>query len=526
MSSPKFTIAPGVDTSQIPPTDYAGAGAAAAAGIDASGVLRKWAALIAAAMVEGGLGFLQGLAAQLAEAAKAVEQGGTPAVSAITSIIDSLLSIGLGLITTAQGEGTVGFYQLVTAMMDDLLGVAVTGPGGTSGPQAQALITHMQSIGGTMFSTLVKEFAPDGTLSPQQGALAIQAFLGFMAAFTVREANTAALSGPLQKITGINFRDYARDFAENMGLGRLSRQAFRPLMDAMVRAPAGWYFNGQFRPKRYAEADLLRLWRKKQITQEDCTTQLQQLGYRDADIAVLFAELIHEPTVQELVDLVAVTFLSITDAQGQLVSQGWTQQEAAVAIQGEITRRVNAQSREILHWLYSAVINGYITIQDAIGIPTVVSSGVSGQPGPPVTTVGGIVGTLQITDQEKIAIANMLQTIMAYPNRQLTRTELEAMWKDGIIDLVDLQAGYGRLGYSVQSVQWMTLQLLVTTGKKVAAAKTKDLTLAVLKNAVETGQITLSDWQGWLSKEGYTSDQIAVLQGQLTLPAPTPPAGG
>src|SRR5260370_12761142 len=112
----------------------------------------------------------------------------------------------------------------------------------------------MQVFGGDLYKLLEEEFKPtSGDLQAGDDAPA-QRFLGFLMNFAIRQGNIECLTGflPEEFRVGEGFRAYGELMAKNLGLGRLARQALRPLIQTLVADPLMSKLQEQYLPKRTA----------------------------------------------------------------------------------------------------------------------------------------------------------------------------------------------------------------------------------------------------------------------------------
>src|SRR5437899_1938608 len=169
-------------------------------------------------------------------------------ITILAAGFDEILSILVPFITAGQGIGTGGFYDLVAALLSDLLGVEVSSESLQAAHGQRGTIGAMQAAGADFFNVLANELlgksqsaeagegiaglpgAPGTPLTPEQGVKAAQAFLGFVLSFSVRQGNVAVLTDALSWHLLGQMREYGEMMAQNLGLSRLSRQAMRPFM--------------------------------------------------------------------------------------------------------------------------------------------------------------------------------------------------------------------------------------------------------------------------------------------------------
>jgi len=516
----------------IPPTDFVAQGKSQAAGLSQGGFWQEFVKTVLAAIPDGLGGTVQALCAWLAEeAVKGVEAGGGT-VGTLTSCLDSMESIGTALLSQFQGRSTLGFAQLVRRALEDTLGVSVP-PIPAAGGSVQGQVTAMQATGGALVDLLKQEFLGGGSdLTPDGGLKAVEAFMGFAMAFAVREGNVAFWTELLNglKPGGVSIdlngiREMNVAMARNIGLGRLARLVLRPLIQVLAVTPATWKLNQDYRPTRLKEADLLRLDRQMGLTPGQYKSEMQLLGYRDADIDALRNELLHEMTPEQWTYQIGAGKEARDHAQEILVALGYTSKEADDQLTVQSLIRIDKHYRVLLDYVIQGIRDGYLTTQQAIGIQTGISSSPDVVMLPDTETVGGLIGGLPLSDQEKHVIASVIRTIAQVPRSRLTPAELSTALEGGFLD-PGLYTQQLRLhGYDILEQQILIEEALLklTTGK--TTAKAKELTLAEAKAALKAGVMTDAGFRTYLSDVGYNAAAINVLMALYasTPPPPAPP---
>lgn len=519
---------------QVPIVDFKAIGSQLAAGIKDSGT---WADKTATEIA--GFGDLIGRALEyicgrIGEAGAAAARGGSPALRTLATCIDSGLSIMLGLQTAMQGEGTTGFFQFLASLLSDLLGVEVSAGSMQAAFASGGRVAGMEAAGKGLSDLLIKELtaSQEGPLQPSTAG--VETFLGFVLAFTVREANIEFLSSLAEHIPIIgqylkfdDSREYAVRMAENLGLGRMTRLALRPLFNVLAVNPATWALNQRYRPTHFKEADVIRFAKRGIIDRPAALTQLAQLGYSDADSARLLDELLHGLAPDDLIDAEAETLITRQQSIDYLVGYGWTADEAKNSMAAADRRRLRPHYRTILDHVFSGVVGGFISVEHAIGLPVTSAIFTEGSTQIVPAQVGGIVGRLYLSDAEKQVIAYAIQVIGSLPRALLTVTELKTAWQGGYIDLEMWTTQMRRHGYDDDSLGVLMEEMLLAKPQFPTNPAKKEITLADAKKALKTGIWTLQTFKDYLKTVGYTTDAInsLVLLYGPTAASSTPAAG-
>jgi hypothetical protein len=101
----------------------------------------------------------------------------------------------------------------------------------------------------------------------------------------------------------LKFKDLTKlpeDIIGALGVGRLTRRAFAPLVDATAATPMKRFANQKYRPNLLSEGDIVRAFLQGDYTREDAADELSQLGYSDQR--------------QDIILKGATKFLSIADS--------------------------------------------------------------------------------------------------------------------------------------------------------------------------------------------------------------------
>src|SRR5882762_2267672 len=182
----------------------------AALGIVKSGLIEKYWGTRAAAMVDS------------ATTITAILSGNWDKVMA---------SVG-ALFLAAQGEKNSGFYDLAAAVVEDLTGVKVDAEQLKQSAFGSGRLAGMETLGGDLYNLLEEEFAPKSGDLEDGDAGPAATFLGFLMNFCIRQGNVDAMCEAMPKELGFlsGFRGYGENMAKTLGLGRLARQALKPLI--------------------------------------------------------------------------------------------------------------------------------------------------------------------------------------------------------------------------------------------------------------------------------------------------------
>lgn len=300
-------------------------------------------------------------------------------VTIIASVFDEFLSLIVPLVTAGQGIGTGGFYDLVAAILSDLLGVEVSSESLQEAHGQRGTIGAMQAAGAGFFNVLANELlgksqsaepgegigglpgAPGTPLTPEQGVKAAQAFLGFVLSFSVRQGNVAVLTDALSVHLLGQIREYGEMMASNLGLSRLSRQAMRPFMQTLVAGPLQEGLNRQYRPHTMDARQLASAYIRGEIDRSDYVDRLKGLGYKDGDIDLLISDTYARLPFKDVFTLHENGILTDSDLQGRVSALGFNTSDIPLMLQARQFESVAGIQREYIKGAISDLQHGVIS---------------------------------------------------------------------------------------------------------------------------------------------------------------------
>lgn len=422
-------------------------------------------------------------------------------IAKLAGVMDSIMALVLQLVTAAQGAGNASFYNLAAAALTDLTGVNFSADKLKSAAFGGGPLAGVQALGGDLFNLLQGEFAPAGTIDPDQGIAAAKAFLGFLLNFSVRQGNVEfALSMlPESFRIGDGARAYGEQMAKNVGLGRLGRAALRPLVQTTIADPLQWKLNMLYRPKMLAEAQMIKRFFRDPTTKDAMTLQLQKLGYPDATISDLIADaqaLLSDPDLIKWAFHFGNTNSSIGGQPTQdiltlLQQRGYSATDAQKLI--DATRPVLKETE-----IAALLVHGNIDQGTALSYM-------------------GKLGYDPATAQLSLTAHSFAHTHAPH----IGLGELIRLYEEQLLDILDFQNRLTLLGYSPDDVQLIQLDVLSRSLKKP-----KKLGLAQIKAAYKAGDLPAAQVVADLETLGYSKDDatLILLTFAAKPAATTPPA--
>jgi hypothetical protein len=428
-------------------------------------------------------------------AASMVDSAATIA-AILTGNWDKLMALVGKVFLAAQGEQNSGFYDLAAAVVEDLTGVKVDAAALKTSTFGSGRLAGMETLGSDLYNLLVKEFQPaSGDLEAGSSGPA-ETFLGFLMNFCIRQGNVAAMCEAMPKELGFlsGFRDYGEQMAKNLGLGRLARQALKPLITTLVADPLTYQLQQQYRPKRIGATPAIKKFFRDQTFEQQMRTELAQEGYSDSRIDDLISEL--RPLLSEA-DLIKHLFRfgDTTVTVGGGTSLNTAQQLQQRGFSADDVQRLLDVSRPVLEKSEIAVL---------------FTNGIMDHP-----TASAYLGKLGY-DSDTAELVLRAHSLTHQHAHQLGLAELKRAFHNGVIDLLELKAHLTSQGYSADDQQIITLDLLQPTHGKV-----RQLSLAEIKAGFKAGALTETQAASHLKTLGYSDADVAVIV--KTLPGPKAP---
>jgi len=382
--------------------------------------------------------------------------GLTVVIKSVVSVMDDLAALITELFTAAQATNTQGFFTLMAAVVEDLLGVPVSADAFQSAFRRGGDVAGVRSIGGTLFDQLTKEFGGPGEVTPERGILAGKAFLGFLMAFAIRQGNvefiTELLPESISPLGGV--RSYGELMAKNLGLGRLARRALQPLLQIMIADPMTQYLNREHRPKMLGASQAIKAFNRNLIDEDTFNKEIAYDGYTEKRAAALTEETLEQLGSSELYTM--LRFGAIDESQFRILMRrrGMHPVDADRYLQA-------AQFSEA-----STAVSEYFAVLRTQRLAGNIDAG----------TFADQVDRLPVSEELKRRWKDLLGQELEFPRKTLTLAELQSAYVEGLLDLEDVGTFLKREGYSDDdstTLQYMTLGKLATLEAKQAVARYK-----------------------------------------------------
>lgn len=492
-------------------------------GVKASGVIEAWIV----ALLRGGIKLLG------------------PLIQEAASLFDDLLTILGEVFLQAQGQNSRGYYELAAGMVTDLLGIKASGEDMYRAFQSGGRQAAMKQLGGDIFDVLASEFAniaqttsggeyeipaskgvaglPDIALSPEQGVAGAKAFLGYAAGFAIREGNTDMLAALLPHDVGHLFKEFAEDFAKNLGIGRIARLVWKPLVTGLVVSPMQTAMNLQYRPTALSVGESFKAWINGDYSSEQLLDSLRRHGYTDARAGALQWQHVKGLDRAALRTLHATGLMPDNDYQIWMRRAGHTDEVTTLMDQADDIAPGRAAALHAASFFASQLLHGKITSTQFAAAITSVEKNALGQ--------------RFLTPGEADSLRALEGIGVGGTRRHLSVGQLMREYEDGVITLGEFERHVTDLGYSPDDVTILVQELLISARRaadRVAKANAAaqrgrfaHLSIAQLETAFADGLIDQSAVRAELAARSYPpSAQDAVIAEMLIkakLQSGTPP---
>lgn len=458
------------------------------------------------------------------------------ALSKLLTIFGFLIRI-VGAVDEGAGAG---YGQVVAATISNVFGVQVDPSvfatrAGTAG-RAQAA----QTIGNALIQALFSGVDMTSGNPIQPSDAAVKRFAG-----TVTQIE---LSGWLESwvADGVTYHllekygDLKDGIIHAMGISRMSRQAFAPLVKTFLHDPYQYLINNKFRPKPIAEGTALSAFLRGSLDRDQLTGILGPQGYNESDIDYLIDQHRRYLPDADLDYLLARGLWTADQVNTYLQKQGWDPANATTIVQMMQDKRLQPYRQKAVTIATEAYVRGDMD----------------------EGSLQSLIDASGLTDEENSWLMTIAKLERQTKVTHLSRGDIEAMILDGLMTFSDLEAWAIRVNMPLDQEKFLELQLLVKQGQKTAASQAKaaaakakaeaaqakldaaaakvlqakaeaadkGLTIAQAEALVKSGDWTFEQLTAFLTTKGYGPDAISgivtVLHHEIDKAAATASSAG
>jgi len=376
---------------------------------------------------------------------------GAVVIWVLSRIGTALAAAVLKFIDEARQGTDVSTAQISVLGLNELLGVDFSVDDMPTGTDAAGHIARAERIGGLFLQQILGEFAGHTELQPQDGVVAASRLLGF----NVNFASATALVGLLGQFGTFGFIDQFREFgveiARNLGLGRLSRGALRPVIQTLMAVPMQWMLNKQFHPTQFKIGELVNPFSGAVMDEQIIFDTAELEGYthdKAAALIKLHRKKLTEPDLELLLRWKQFDQGAVTD---QLTEMGWPVELHPTLFTLADRRRADLRLTALIDKLETRVEDGHMTVDE----------------------LSTALDNLPLGDTEKSFILAATTYTAKVPSKHLTIAEIQSAFEQGVLTVDDLSARFAAQGFSPDDVNILTILTLAkfAAAEAVAAAK-------------------------------------------------------
>jgi hypothetical protein len=179
------------------------------------------------------------------------------------------------------------------------------------------------------------------------------------------------LNGKLPEILGefipidwLHFKEFtelSHEIIHVLGLNRLVRSGFAPLVEVTARTPMQWYVNKVFSPTLLAEGEIVRAFQRGDYSGAEAAEELGRLGYSTRRQDLLIKSAAKRLALDDALQLARHGTVGRDYVLQNLVDQGYDQTTAEFAVVAAESKRYDAVNDNSLAALVSAYKNRDIT---------------------------------------------------------------------------------------------------------------------------------------------------------------------
>lgn len=294
--------------------------------------------------------------------------GGLLFVGFVGALKKIVIPVAIAMVTTIseiRKAGAPEFAELAASTMGEFLGVEVDPSALSTGTGAMAQVQRMSVLGSALHDLLTQELGGNDDVTPESGAKAARVFSGFNMNFAAQNAIISVLFETLSLDYVTQVRELGVEMAENLGLGRLHRQAMRPLINTLITAPYQQWLNQKYTPTTLNEKQLMDAFQTGFIDEGDVDDELTKLGYRREYIEVIKNDHRSRLTPHECYDMVRASKMEYEEAIKMLQYNGWSRDFAVMKYDSVIAARVVSQWDTEVSEIVELAKHRFLTVEGA-----------------------------------------------------------------------------------------------------------------------------------------------------------------
>jgi hypothetical protein len=402
----------------------------------------------------------------------------TVAIGVVFRIGSQVASLVLITLEETRHDNQDAMNGLIAASMSDLLSVEITAEDIPKGGNPAQQLERARVIGAKLHDLLVTEFGGNSGPEGVDGQKAARAFSGFNINFNT----SAALLSVLTEISTVGyikeFREIGEMMSQGLSLGRLHRQALRPLIDHLITKPYDRQLGTQYRQTRLTDQQYVDALMRGDTSEVNVTGSVYDIpfnadpssviddatfrkhmaekGYTDADIGIIINAQRAVPGATELEQAVRHGVVGPRFALDALCSTGLSPAFAKMKLRSIELTRTDAVQQHLVTDAFTLARSRHM---DELAFQQVLDS-------------------TNLTEGEKQGWAARLSLALQHPTKRPTLGELIYLADRAQITQVEIDDWLEKSGYDPQSASIIDLYVLgkeldfdAAQAKKKAAAE-------------------------------------------------------
>jgi len=335
----------------------------------------------------------------------------------------------------------------IAAALSDLLSIPIDASSIPAGGDAQQQLDRARAVGTLLHELLETEFGGGNGPEGVDGQLAARAFSGFNINFNTGAA-ILSLLGEMGSLGYFKeFREVGELVAQGLSLGRLHRQALKPLIDALIVHPYTRQLGTKYRQTRLTAAQYIQANIAGRLTGTDIHTHLAEYGYTDDDITLLQDLLQQRPDTGTLARLERAGRITRDAAAGMLTIQGYTPADADGIMLAQQLARDEQLQGQYIHDAYTLARDRHMTEAE----------------------FQGVLDSITMPESEKQIWAQRLSLHLLHPTKRISLAQLVFLGERSQITDAEVDAWIEAEGYDAQDAALISLYVLGKELDKSAA---------------------------------------------------------
>lgn len=364
-------------------------------------------------------------------------------ITVLVYIGTPIIQVFLRILTKARTDTVPEQLEISAAVLSEFLATEISTEHLKPGKTGDQTIDAANAIGKALLGRLTKEFVPQGEVTPESGEQAAATFAGYGVNFAVQNTIISTLADALSYHLLEDFRELGVEVAQNLGLGRLVRQALLPLIRNAIAEPYDQALRKRYRPDRLSDAQYIRSFVRGNLTFEELRDRLAIKGFKEEDIDRLISDQLPNLSDTEVSALIRYGDLTEDAGVKALAEAGIPEGTARQKL------RVNDIGRT------DAVISIYKSLIGKQRVDGLLSE----------DEYNKLLDRLPITDEEKQQERNFIGQSLEVPRAFLTWSEVTKAFELGVVDFDYLDRWLKREGFSDEDALTKELLLLDAFGK-------------------------------------------------------------